>query len=228
MARLLKLFAGPEGTGSTTRTKANHMTVGVPFVYRTKKRMQGHLFNKKLRVVCQSCNNGWMSQMEEDCRFIGRMIIGLPIILDPPALEGLATWIAMRAMVFERDDPSTAAIPRSDYRYLMEHKQPPPNWHIWIGFYDGRAWQVRFKHTAVHAATTFSVRMEPNLQSTSFGAGHLFVHAVSTTVEGVEPRPPTISAMMKIWPPRTMPLHWPLPFATDDDMANAFGYMFDL
>ncbi|KQR33885.1 hypothetical protein ASF91_07980 [Rhizobium sp. Leaf155] len=105
MAPLLKFFAGPEGTGSSNKTRANHITIGVPLVSRTKK------------------------------------------------------------------------------------------------------------------------RMKPNLQSTSFGAGSLFVHAVSATQDGLEPSPPVISSMMKIWPPRTMSLHWPLPFVTDDDMADTFGYM---
>ncbi|MQB21358.1 hypothetical protein DXT90_12050 [Agrobacterium tumefaciens] len=227
MAPLLKFFAGPEGTGSSNKTRANHhITIGVPLVSRTKKRLQGHLYNKKLRVVCRTCNNGWMSRMEQDRKFaIGRMISGLPIILEVPDLQGLATWIAARAMIFERDDPPTAAIPRSDYHYLMEHKLPPPNWHIWIGSYHGKSWQVRVKHTSVHAASAFPLVMKPNLQSTSFGAGSLFVHAVSATQDGLEPSPPLISSMMKIWPPRTMSLHWPLPFVTDDDMADTFGYM---
>ncbi len=51
--------------------------------------------------------------MEQDRKFaIGRMISGLPIILEVPDLQGLATWIAARAMIFERMIPPPLLSPQ--------------------------------------------------------------------------------------------------------------------
>jgi len=58
---------------------------------------QGSTFTKKIRVVCKTCNNGWMSRLENATKpILLPLIQGEPALLDREQQTLLAQWIASK------------------------------------------------------------------------------------------------------------------------------------
>ena len=59
----------------------------------------------RLRVVCASCNNGWMSDLQQEAKpHLLPLIKGETYLLHRNDQKTLAAWIAMFAMVAEHVD----------------------------------------------------------------------------------------------------------------------------
>lgn len=103
-------------------------------ILRGKLDRPGDIMAQRLRIVCKSCNEGWMSQMQERTKphLVGLIRDGWTA-LDEDAQRILAAWATMFTMVFEYADPPTATVTQADRTYFMIHKAPPPNWLVWIG-----------------------------------------------------------------------------------------------
>ena len=55
-----------------------------------------------VRVVCRTCNNGWMHNLEDSCKpILQPMILGHPTRLSVASQLELATWTVMKAFVVE-------------------------------------------------------------------------------------------------------------------------------
>lgn len=99
-----------------------------------KLHRQGDIHTKKLRIVCQRCNNGWMSALQERAKpLLLPLILGNWPKLSPEDQKVIATWITMSVMVHEFDHPSTAAISSDERRGFWLNPAPLPDWNIWIG-----------------------------------------------------------------------------------------------
>src|SRR5258705_11505191 len=83
-------------------------------------------------------------------------------------------------------DKAQIAIPQSDREWLWNHRNPPPDWRIWIGRYQRYRSAEQWVHCSV---PIYNAGEEPmvaegeapqcNTQSTTFMVGELFVHAMS-------------------------------------------------
>ena len=133
---------------------------------------QGDPLVRTLRVVCRTCNNGWMSKLQN----IAKPSL-LPLILNADwsgltigDLKSIASWVAMTCAVNEYADPPTVSIPQEDRTYLMARLEPPSErWTIWMGRFEGAAdrdfwhsglcyWPLDDTHPGVHddfSAKTF-------------------------------------------------------------------------
>ena len=84
-------------------------------------RRQGHLITKTLRVVCRTCNNGWMSQMESAVKpLLVSSVMGQERTLELPDVTFLAQWVCLKAMLAEHADPELASTPAIDRRAFYE------------------------------------------------------------------------------------------------------------
>lgn len=73
-------------------------------------RRQGPLRSVKLRIVCEKCNNGWMSGLQKKTKpILTAFIEGNWRKLTPAEQRTLAAWAAMFTMAVEYGDPETAA-----------------------------------------------------------------------------------------------------------------------
>ena len=98
----------------------------------------------KARVVCSTCNNGWMSRIEERVKpVLGPMLTGHAAALDSAAQVALARWAIKTSMVMEyaleRAEESVywTAEERSGFA-ATPHKRPGDA-RVLIGTYFGRA-----------------------------------------------------------------------------------------
>jgi hypothetical protein len=83
----------------------------------------------RAKVVCLSCNNGWMNDLENRARpTLKEMISGSGVSLTPDEQRDVATWAAKTAMCVEKTFPTaTQAIPNDYYRALSADTLRPPH-----------------------------------------------------------------------------------------------------
>src|SRR5579863_3278397 len=99
-----------------------------------EQRHNGDFHSRRIRCVCGTCNNGWMSRLQNSAKpLLAPFLLGDPTTLHKRAQRVVATWTAMTVMVGEYASRECIAIPQTDRDFLMGERQPPPHWRIWIG-----------------------------------------------------------------------------------------------
>lgn len=90
--------------------------------------------------ICTTCNNGWMSQLEEQVKpILTPMLLDQPRTLTAPEQHTVAN-------VGDEDGPNHAGrehrrqefTPAADYHWFHDHRAPLPNAHIWLCRYGGQ------------------------------------------------------------------------------------------
>jgi hypothetical protein len=86
-------------------------------------------------VVCDSCNNGWMSQLEDDTKKIlaPYFTAGWPIGLTPERLTLLAAWATKSWMAYVLlADPEANPFTVDEYRMMATNPAPLERSRIWL------------------------------------------------------------------------------------------------
>ena len=86
--------------------------------------------------MCQSCNNGWMSALEDAVKpFVGAMLHDLSITLTHENQRTIATWAAKTAMVLEATirDPAHRLYNGDECEQLRLHSAIPDRSLLWLG-----------------------------------------------------------------------------------------------
>lgn len=206
--------------------------IGVP----VRRMRQGSSNTKRIKVVCQNCNNNWMSKMEAAVKpILTPLILGQKIILSPEMRITLTEWIVLKILVAEHNSYSTSpADPIFDQdarNKFMGVRQIPPWLRIWIGLHNGTKWSLGFlRHTTglLPAGEPLPPNPRPkNVSTVTFGMGHLLIQAFATTSEqlypwlelsGMAPR------FRALWPLADANISWPGFFVLTDrdgDIAAA-------
>jgi hypothetical protein len=98
----------------------------------------------KLPEVCEGCNSGWMSRLEERViPVLKPLLLGTPrgrmYALDPSYQATLATWAVKTSLLLTKRKYRGAEngwIPEDNLKWLYEHRDsdvPPPGACVWIG-----------------------------------------------------------------------------------------------
>jgi hypothetical protein len=121
------------------RTAEHEMTEAPTLVVRKP----GSVLAARVREVCSTCNNGWMSALEVSVQPLlerlwrpeyplGRTTVSLA------EADVVAAWAAKTAWVRERvSDPEITATPEMR-RQLMDRRQPPEFTRVWIARHAGK------------------------------------------------------------------------------------------
>lgn len=203
-----------------------------------KKRGQGQLGSKKVRVVCKKCNNSWLSDMEDDTQGILRPLIeGTVRTLTIDEQSRLAAWIAKTTMTAEYLVKEQPAIKQAERERFKEQKKPEDHWQIFVSSYVGRQWS---KGGIFHHGLGLYIPPEPmrvgvrNTQITIFGLGHLICMSLSSTAQGfsMSLNDELKEVTRQLWPPVGRDLPWPTNKLIDDNgvqaIATAFGRALNL
>jgi hypothetical protein len=106
------------------------------------RRGQGQVGTKKVRVVCRTCNGGWLSGLEADCQgVLDDLIAGYSRTLTVDDTRLLAKWVAKTTMTAEYIQRDQVAISQETRDRFYIDRTPPAHWSIWIAFYCGTAWR---------------------------------------------------------------------------------------
>jgi hypothetical protein len=98
-------------------------------------------FGQVVRSVCEACNGGWMSNLENDAKpFLAEMILPSrpgPIVLSPDHQIVLASWLWKTAIVHEHS--SSVKYFNGGERRALRRGDCPPNDNVlmWISCYVG-------------------------------------------------------------------------------------------
>jgi hypothetical protein len=94
-------------------------------------------FTRRVKIVCATCNNEWMAQLEDAAApLLAPMITGQrQVTLGHADQATVAFWIAKTAMTLQLSHPTRRpdAIPPAHYRELHAQRRPPQTLQIWIG-----------------------------------------------------------------------------------------------
>jgi hypothetical protein len=104
---------------------------------------------EKLRDVCQTCNGGWMNQLQTAARpFLEPCLIGSRPAINTAA--ALVQWCVMTGMCIDAYKGNTSVVPRADRTSFSIDQRIPLGWHIFVGSHDWEAQRGWFHTSATH------------------------------------------------------------------------------
>lgn len=201
----------------------------------TKQRIIKPTPELKVKTVCGTCNNGWMSQLEADnIPIIGPMSDGTPTTLDTAAQTLVAAWSVKGAMMSDsmRGRTGTKFYTRDECLNMRISRTIPPNTLVWIGRVDGEhianvgtdfTWNDKSgKHLATNCLCTIA-------------AGHCVKQVVSVHVEQPGANIQSIPCkagnwdekLIQIWPIQQPVVHWPPKIAITNGGPDGIAYLLD-
>ena len=118
------------------------------------KKWSGDPHSRRLRVVCKTCNEGWMSKLQQTAKpYLVPLVDGQNCVLGETAQNVLAAWGAMSVMVSEHFvRPAKRAISKEERQHLWLRGTPPETFKIWIGHYARHHWRGRWFYTSAALA----------------------------------------------------------------------------
>lgn len=174
-------------------------------------------FDVTVRIVCASCNNGWMHDLERAFRALMLLTLhGVGITLSRPsqrvvALWGVKTWLMLeRAFAHHRGG---GFAPDEFFQFLFEKRYVPGNVRVWLGTVDAVRTQISYLST--------TAVLEPDGSETGgvavFTIGNLLFHIfVPTWTPAPFRRRMTLDVgkdltpyLVDIWPDRVEQVSWP-------------------
>jgi hypothetical protein len=213
-------------------------------VSKTSRLWGGDPRSRRLQIVCQPCNNHWMSDLQTAAKPIlipliaGRTKKSLALRLEQQTI--LAAWAAMFVICAEYFYPTRAAISVTDRRWLYNTKTAPNDFRIWIGDYERKEWVPHWGHCSLRISAHegeqgWAVHPDgtprSNTQTTTFVVGRLFVHAYSCPFPEILHADKIVSfvdsKLVQIWPPRHSFLLWPPAAISDRDADGLASAIFD-
>jgi hypothetical protein len=192
---------------------------------RTERTLPGAPHSKKIEVVCKKCNSEWMSVLEGRVRpFLSPMIKGQFVALDEVARGMVARWIVLKTLVMEQEKPiGTKALPLhtdAEYQDFMNSWHVPDGFKIWIGHSDTQGdWGNSFsRYTGgigifrgdIPPTDFVPPAKPPNIQTITWGIGHLRVFVASTTDPDVRDGIGwNLGHFLPLWPIAEGDIVWP-------------------
>jgi hypothetical protein len=176
---------------------------------------QGHVTTKKLKKVCISCNNGWMSRIEDHAKpYLLPMMYGQGINLDVRAQKAVIDWIVLKCMVFENNRREDAATTLGQRARFMDLREIPTYTQIHIFKCGESPWDWQFhRHSAGMTSVSPPTPVHPrvkNTQTFAIAVGHLLIYVLQAFAADIEFSFERIAAR-QIWPPIDNVVTWPAP-----------------
>lgn len=142
-------------------------------------------YELKAKVVCEVCNNGWMSKIEEAAKpYFETMLSGRGREIHKQAQRTLATWALKTSIVWTASQAKQrSVVPAADLDHLRNHREPSANVSVWIVSYDG-------SHPAVADAYGIAANHKDDgtpysIWATTVGFGPVAFHLFGSTVPGM-------------------------------------------
>ena len=196
-----------------------------------KIKRQGYLSSKKLRVVCRSCNSGWMSKLETEVRPVLELILRKEVFdISPSDQIVLSRWVAMKVIVGEHSEGNTHVTPFSDRNALMMEGRVPAYFYICIGSHEQ-------KHNSAWLRTSYTLSLsrkgpQPplgnrnrNSQSIGMIVGPLFIWALAIRHDDIAADEFVhFNKVRQIFPSTEEPIKWPIKDILTDSQMSTIVY----
>jgi hypothetical protein len=181
-------------------------------------------FTTVVKDVCESCNTGWMSEMEESRRpLLTHFIQGEPRRFRYWRQLLTATWAIKTAMVWESVAPQSRTVPLEVLETFHRTQRPNLRQQVWIGRYGGPD-PHSFRRTAAHVVGPVSGGsgnpQDAHAYLVVLTVGELalavFGHLLGIPHEHRLPEP-LEAGWTPIWPPTREVAEWPPVDSLDDE-----------
>lgn len=178
--------------------------------------------------VCGTCNNRWLSVLENDVQPVLRpMIRGEERRLPPEELRLLSAWAVKTALMLDLAS-GTPFVPTGFYHDVRQRRGALASNVVWVGAYCGSRWAAWARHTGLHIG--ISNDEPPNAFVTTFTAFRIVLQVVGHFTKGsglTDTRLPA-KGLARIWPPSEGPIDWPPGrLAFSDEALEALAGSFD-
>ena len=188
---------------------------------------QGHSGTKKFRAVCKKCNNGWMSVADNAAKQVAATLIrGEKVTVTPDMQRVLALWFAKTATVADYRKPKRSVVPQAQRSHLMNSKEPPAEWEVWIASYNGTDYRDlalfhnsgRLDFTPVRGP---GEQLKGYVATTFVGMGKLAALVIADDLPVIDFNVGTFAQIARrVWP-LSESFEWPLSHPLDDREAAA-------
>jgi hypothetical protein len=173
-----------------------------------------------VRTVCERCNNGWMSELEERVKPIMEpMIRGQRVTLDVEQQLDVATWASKTVAALEFHEPTTV-ITRPEDRHLIREQLRPPHHHLVRLAYRDEYLESLVVKTLV-ARSDEAPDERPDSFATLLGIGFVIIQVWgghgADTGGGLTRTGTTIDRAVMVWPPVPRAIDWPPPTPIPED-----------
>jgi hypothetical protein len=187
----------------------------------------------KARFVCAKCNNGWMSDLENEVKpVIERLLADSQVRLDAADQGTLVVWSVKNTMVFEALRGDTADFYSSEERSLLRTSRAVPRWtRVWLA----RCAGLPGIHAtgSDHASTPDFSPMGERLICITIGFGQLAIQVATLKFPIGKREPPVVHTNWKPgpWSETTLtvtvggdPVLWPTASSLDGQVGfDAFA-----
>lgn len=197
-----------------------------------------------VKVLCKDCNNNILSARERAIKgVLSSMIAGEAMSLDHETLVRVAAWATKTAMMFEFNDPGTAAFSPQQRRALRAGEKPPEDTDVWMGRYSGeqtfRTLHSGYAIEEVPEGTSIPstlASLEPVGEVWGrIGFTRLAVGSLALFIASTNPPPeraaltgafPTLGeGWVRIWPNTPQRVELPLVLGVGDQDVDALAYL---
>lgn len=173
----------------------------------------GEKLNWKAKVVCDKCNSGWMSQIEEKHAkpVIGDLILGKQVSITKEMAKSIALFAFKTAVVMDHMNPqrTVSFFAREVLDRFRRRLELPCNIRMWMGRFG------RFEHGGVF--TVYHRGLAPQdlfieLYTCNYSVGHFFFQVVSERVPtflAISPIPGYEKVAVPFWPWLPEGFCWP-------------------
>ena len=151
-----------------------------------QKPPQGKIATKQtaVRCVCKPCNNGWMSQLENEVKpILTPLMNGHCFKLEPQDQLTLARWVCLKAVCYDAN-PRASSPPLSSEQARTTIQggvselvvgRAPENWTVWLGTYP---------RTALFSCMPFAIADESRRSPASIFTFTMCIGFTVLTVQG--------------------------------------------
>lgn len=186
-----------------------------PKLLQFRNQRQGSVLTKKIRVVCESCNNGWMSALEEKVKpILLAGILGHSLELSQVQIAELAYWACVKSIVGEHAEGEMALTPSEDRYLVFERSKIPDYFRIYIGRHSDITQVAYLRHSTTVSRTMAGPNpplpsgISRNIQSITFLVGPVFFHVLSARVNDFDlDAAIKYSQLARLWPQPVAPIN---------------------
>jgi hypothetical protein len=174
----------------------------------------------KVKTVCGQCNNGWMSDLENDSiPVIGSMLQGLTVPIREDQQRLISAWAVKTAIMMDSlkgRDPKKRFYLKEECVSLRLHRTIPAHTRVWLGHYNDMG--LGAFGTDFTVVTTAHEQVAQGM-ATTIVAGHLALQVVSVhhapeyidrEIADVQPKAADWeSLLVQTWPMELQYVTWP-------------------
>jgi hypothetical protein len=190
----------------------------------TRDRRTGKRIEVRVKQVCGTCNNGWMSALEAQVQpILTPMLLGQSVTLSESAQRVIARWAVKTAVVFHYGYPASKPLPEERLQQVRRGPEPPVDSWVWAAPSTGTVQPAEYEIKGLDMHTTGTPADEgTHGELFTLCVGQLAVQVFSVVLDDVQ-RTINLSAELhpvQIGPTVDTTVSWPPAFALDDDQLE--------